>query len=48
LALLQVPPAVVVLNADVSPVQIVVLPVIAAGNPFTVITIVWLQPEPDE
>jgi hypothetical protein len=46
LLVLHTPPGVISLNCEVSPEHIVVLPCIAAGTGFTVITTDWLQPVP--
>ena len=44
LLLLQVPPGVASLSADINPAQISVVPVIAIGTPLTVSVIVVLHP----
>ena len=40
LLLLHVPPAVASVNADTEPIQVHIVPVIASGSGFTVITVV--------
>lgn len=47
LLLSHTPPAVVLLSVEVCPTHIVIAPVSAAGNEFTVITFCVVQPVPN-
>lgn len=48
LLLVQLPPVVASLSVDVAPMHTTAVPVIAAGNGFTVTVAVFVQPVPNE